>query len=253
MHKFLDYNRIKELHSLNMNDNEIARELGASVNGVRYARKDVLKLPNVTKEVKLTLDMEEVIIGTLLGDSWVGYVYSGCTAPKYQTTHSIKQEEYVKTIYSCLEPIMIKHFIYLKNKEIKIKNKVYNCNNTIGIASRNSKCLIPYRDAFYPNGKKVIPIDFIKDKFSAKSLAYWYMDDGSLDKNTHSYIINTQGFEKSNLEDFITFLKDKFNLQFTIKKDNSLYLKHISNSIFENLIKEYLTEDMKYKIHYSCL
>ena len=253
MRKFLDYNRIKELHSLNMNDNEIARELGASVNGVRYARKDVLKLPNVTKEVKLTLDMEEVIIGTLLGDSWVGYVYSGCTAPKYQTTHSIKQEEYVKTIYSCLEPIMIKHFIYLKNKEIKIKNKVYNCNNTIGIASRNSKCLIPYREAFYPNGKKIIPIDFIKDKFSAKSLAYWYMDDGSLDKNTHSYIINTQGFEKSNLEDFIAFLKDKFNLQFTIKKDNSLYLKHISNSIFENLIKEYLTEDMKYKIHYSCL
>ena len=253
MHKFLDYNRIKELHSLNMNDNEIARELGASVNGVRYARKDVLKLPNVTKEVKLTLDMEEVIIGTLLGDSWVGYVHSGCTAPKYQTTHSIKQEKYVKTIYSCLEPIMIKHFIYLKNKEIKIKNKVYNCNNTIGITSRNSKCLIPYRDAFYPNGKKVIPIDFIKDKFSAKSLAYWYMDDGSLDNNTHSYIINTQGFEKSNLEDFITFLKNKFNLQFTIKKDNSLYLKHISNSIFENLIKEYLTEDMKYKIHYSCL
>ena len=100
MHKFLDYNRIKELHSLNMNDNEIARELGASVNGVRYARKDVLKLPNVTKEVKLTLDMEEVIIGTLLGDSWVGYVHSGCTAPKYQTTHSIKQEKYVKTIYS---------------------------------------------------------------------------------------------------------------------------------------------------------
>ena len=77
MRKKLDYNKIKELHSLNMNDNEIARELNASVNGVRYVRKDILKLPHVNKEVELTAEMEEVIVGTLLGDAWIGYVYSG--------------------------------------------------------------------------------------------------------------------------------------------------------------------------------
>ena len=77
MRNKLDYNKIKELHSLNMNDNEIARELNASVNGIRYVRKNILNLPHNTKEVKLTPEMEEVIIGTLLGDSWIGYVYKG--------------------------------------------------------------------------------------------------------------------------------------------------------------------------------
>lgn len=252
MQKKLDYNKIKELHSLNMNDNEIAREINASVNGVRYARKDVLKLPNVDKNIELTPEMEEVIVGTLLGDAWIGYVYSGCTAPKYQATHSIKQEIYTKTIYNCLSPIMSKHIKYMERKPITINNKTYNCSDIIGVYSKNSKCLIPFRNAFYPNGKKIIPMSFIKDKFTAKSLAYWYMDDGSLDRRRHSYIFNTQCFTKENLEEFILFLYDKFNLQFTIKKDNSLYLRHSSNLIFENLIKNYLTEDMKYKLHSSC-
>lgn len=253
MRKKLDYNKIKKLHSLNMNDNEIARELNASVNGVRYVRKDILKLPHVNKEVELTAEMEDVIVGTLLGDAWIGYVYSGCTSPKYQTTHSMKQEKYVKTIYNCLLPIMSKNICYMTNRTVIFGDKTYSCYNTISISSRNSKCLIPYRDAFYPEGKKIIPINFIKYKFTAKSLAYWYMDDGSLDKNRHSYIFNTQCFTRENLEEFIQFLKEKFNLNFNIKKDNSLYLKHESNLVFENLIKDYLTEDMQYKIHHSCL
>lgn len=252
MRKRLDYNKIKKLHSLNLNDNEIAREMKASVNGVRYARKVVLDLPNVIKEVEITPEMEEVLVGTLLGDAWLGYVYPGCTSPKYQVSHSIKQEIYTKTIYSCLLPIMSNHITYLTNKTCKFGDRIYKCADTISIYSKNSKCLIPYRNAFYPNGKKIIPISFIKDKFTAKSLSYWYMDDGSLDRKCHSYIFNTQCFTKENLEEFISFLNFKFGLQFTIKKDNSLYLKHSSNLIFENLIKKYLTEDMKYKIYSGC-
>lgn len=253
MRNKLDYNKIKELHSLNMNDNEIARELNASVNGIRYVRKNILNLPHNTKEVKLTPEMEEVIIGTLLGDSWIGYVYKGCTAPKYHTTHSIKQEEYVKTIYNDLFPIMSKNIYYLKNRIAKFGTKIYKCTDTISISSRNSKCLIPYREAFYPNGKKIIPVSFIKNKFTAKSIAYWYMDDGSLDKKSHSYIFNTQCFTKENLQEFTDFLSLKYNLEFSIKKDNSLYLKHKSNKIFEELIKPFVTKDMQYKLHHSCL
>lgn len=251
MQRKLDYEKIKELHAQNLNDNEIAKIIGACVNGVRYARLDVMKLPNVVKDDTITPEMEEIIIGTILGDAWVGYVHKGCTAPKYQIIHAMSQYEYTKHIFEKLAPIMTKKLHFYKQKKLlhdKKRDKYYKSQDTVIALSRNVKSLIPYREAFYPEGKKVIPVEFIKDKFTAKSLAYWYMDDGSKDITSNSYIINTQCFTKENLQEFISFLKEKFNLEFSIKKDNSLYLKHCSNEIFRNLIKDYLTSDMLYKL-----
>lgn len=245
----LDYNKIKELHAQNLNDNEIARALKASVNGIRYARKNVLKLPNIVKNDTISQELSEIIVGTLLGDAWVGYVHKNCTAPKYQVIHSIKQEQYTALIFKKLSNIAAKTLHYSKGTHtVTIKNATYICAPTVTASSRNCKSLIPYREAFYPNGKKIIPIEFIKDKFTVRSLAFWYMDDGSYDKHTNSYIINTQCFTKENLQEFLIFLEDKFSLRFNIKKDNSLYLKHECNDLFVNLIRSYLTEDMLYKV-----
>lgn len=248
MQRKLDYEKIRELHSQNLNDNEISRIIGACVNGVRYARKYVMGLPNVIKDDTITENMAAIIVGTLLGDAWVGYVHSGCTMPKYQTIHCIKQELYTKTIFEELGHIMTKNLKYHKGDIKVFRGKEYKCQDIVIASSRNVASLIPYREAFYPEGKKVIPIDFIRDKFTAKSLAYWYMDDGSLDKVSMSYILNTQGFTRENLQQFIDYLYEKFNLEFSIKKDCSLYLRHKCNEIFVNLIKPYITDDMQYKI-----
>ena len=66
-----------------------------------------------------------------------------------------------------------------------------------------------------------------------------------------SYILNTQCFSKENLKEFIDFLESKFNLEFTIKADNSLYLRHISNeNMSKILIKYNECLDMNYKCHH---
>lgn len=110
-------------------------------------------------------------------------------------------------------------------------------------------CLKTFRKNFYPEDTKIIPIDIIKKYFTEESLYYMYMDDGSYDKTANSYIINTQCFSKKNLLEFILFLKNKFNLDFNIKSDNSLYLYHISNNIFKNILLKYNECDsIKYKI-----
>lgn len=248
MRKYLNKDKIKKLHSKGLNDNEIARELKASVNGIRYIRKNVLGLPHNIHTYSLTKDMISVIIGTLLGDAWVGYVYKGCKYPRYQTSHCEAQHDYLLNIYNELKPIMTSHIIELPKSKTVIHEKEFIRQKSYVIGSRNCECLVPYREAFYPNGKKIIPMDFIKDKFTAKSLAYWYMDDGSLDKNTHSYIFNTQCFSRENLEEFTFFLYNEFGLAFTIKKDKTLYLRHCSNKHFEELISPYLTPDMQYKL-----
>lgn len=113
---------------------------------------------------------------------------------------------------------------------------------------KNMKCLVEISDKFYINNTKVIPIDYIKDKFSELSIYCLIMDDGSYDINTNSYIVNTQCFIKDNLEEFCKFLLEKFNLDFSIKSDNTLYLRHKSNYIMNNILQKYNTcNSMDYK------
>ena len=246
--KELNYELIRELHSKGLNDNEIARKLNASVNGIRYARKTVMGLPHNVKTYTLTPEMESIIVGTLLGDAWIGYVYSGCKYPKYQCTHCEKQKLYIHTIYEKLKPIMSETITIHPAKEAIIRGIRCMKQNHYVISSRNCDCLLPYQEAFYPNGKKIIPVDFIKDKFTDTSLAYWFMDDGGKDKSSNSYILNTQCFTKENLQEFVEFLREKFDLLFNIKKDGSLYLRHCSNETFTQLISKYITQDMQYKL-----
>lgn len=63
-----------------------------------------------------------------------------------------------------------------------------------------------------------------------------YMDDGSYDINSNSYLINTQCFSIEELQDFTKFLEDKFNLFFNIKSDHVLYLRHKSNEVFKQIL-----------------
>lgn len=239
---------VKELHAKGLRDPDIAKFLGASVNGVRYIRKNILNLPDNKITYPINKEQEEIIIGTLLGDAWIGYVHKECKYPKYQVVHSIKQKEYTLTIYKKLRSIMTDPIIERPERISTFKDRQYTCSGTIGIYSHNCESLVLYRKAFYPNGIKIIPVEFIKDRITSKSLAYWYMDDGSKDKRTSSYIINTQCFSKENLEEFIKMLYDKFTLEFHVKKDNSLYLRHKCNNLFKSLIEKYITEDMRYKL-----
>ena len=192
--------------------------------------------------------MESIIIGTLLGDAWVGYIHKGCKYPRYQCSHCEKQYTYLKTIYEKLLPIMTPTILEYPEKEVIIKGKKCIRHKSFSIYSRNCECLTPFYNAFYINNKKIIPIEFLKSKFTEESLAYWYMDDGSLDKSSNSYIFNTQSFLREELQSLIDFLQETFNLKFTIKKDKTLYLKHCCNSLFKNLISPYITQDMQYKL-----
>lgn len=141
-------------------------------------------------------------------------------------------------------------------------SKGYYANNVIRVTGEttqryiftgsNMACLVPIRECFYPNNIKVIPIDFLEKHFTELSLYCLYMDDGSYDKTHNSYIINTQCFTREDLENFTKLLYNKFGLEFNIKADHCLYLKHKSNDILKNILLRYNEcSDMLYKIDVS--
>lgn len=113
------------------------------------------------------------------------------------------------------------------------------------------KCLVELRNIFYPNNIKIIPMEYIFNNFTELSMYYLMMDDGSYDISNNSYIINLQCFSKDNLKEFVNFLYNILNLDFSIKSDNTLYLKHNSNSkMTEILIKYNECDTMNYKCHH---
>ena len=244
----LNLNLIKELYLKGKNSTEIAKQLGYSPSSVNYARKNILNLPPVLESICITKEQEEILIGTLLGDSTLGYTHSKCRYPKLTYSHSKKQELYALTKFQKLRIIMSSIKTRQYKTEAIICGKKCRVQPIVFAIGRNCKCLVKYRNLFYnKEGKKIIPIEYLKEHFTEQSLAYLYMDDGC--KNQKSYNLNLQGFSKQELLDFALLLNKKFNLEFIVKKDKTLYLRYNSIDKFEFLIKPYITEDMQYKIH----
>ena len=90
------------------------------------------------------------------------------------------------------------------------------------------------RYIFYKE-KKILPIEYLYDNFDKTSLAFLYMDDGSSYK--YNTIISTQSFEKEELLKFIKLLKDRFDLEFTLQKNNTIRVKQKDVQKFKDLIR----------------
>lgn len=238
--------QIIDLHKKGLSDKEIAKIIGCTSNQMAKKRKRLGLLPNNKKlSYKLTNEELAIVIGTLLGDSCIKYVHKNCTAPNLQFSHCKQQKEY---------------FLYKKDKLINLmssfgcyyKKDFFNSNQYKEVyqyTGRNLNCLISIRNIFYPKGIKIIPIDYLKKHLTEESLYYWFMDDGCLDIKHNSYKIATECFDLKNLKDFINLLKDKFNLEFTIRSDGELYLRHKCNQYFTDILNKYNhCKTMNYKI-----
>lgn len=246
--------QIIELHKKGLTDKEMAEIIGCTNNQMAKKRARLGLQPNKNKKELYSPTKEElgIIVGTLLGDSTVRYVHNECKYPNLTFCHCVQQKEYFEWKAKKLYNFMSSTNEYRSYRDYNI---LANKNTArLVFTGMNMACLVNIRDEFYPEGQKIIPIEYIKKHFNALSLYCWYMDDGSYDKSSNSFILNTQAFTRENLQEFVEFLKDKFNLEFNIKKDNSLYLKHISNDIFVEILKNiHECTTMDYKLGRSSL
>lgn len=102
----------------------------------------------------------------------------------------------------------------------------------------------------YPNGKKRVTQEYIDMITHPIALAYWFMDDGS-----HDGVFATNSFSLEEINLLIKLL-NKFSItDVSINKaQNNQYVLRIlskSREKFDNLIKPYIIESMKYKLIYK--
>lgn len=118
-------------------------------------------------------------------------------------------------------------------------------------------------ERWYPNGKKVIPIDLSKDEnFSIESLIFTIMDDGTNYSTTDQISIALNAFTKSDLDQFIDTLKKKFDINGRLQpnmtlangqKSHNMIIDTVSVNKLKNSnnCQELIVESMLYKFYNS--
>lgn len=192
---------------------------------------------------------KEIIVGCVLGDLHIEQTNNKQTA-RLVFEYSIKQKEYVLHLYN-----IFKNFV---PGEIKIRER-QNGIKLIGFKTKYDGVFRFYRHQFYnSNGKKIIP-KILNKILTPKSIAYWFMDDGSLkSKQSKGIILNTHNFSKTEIETLCFILNEKFKLQCKPRKQKHLvnneiriyyqiYISGYSYDLLRKLIFTYLLPEMYYK------
>ncbi len=111
-------------------------------------------------------------------------------------------------------------------------------------------CFNIFRELFYnSSGVKYIPFN-LGDYFTARSLAYWFMDDGY--KSLDGYYFCTESFSENDINILLALLSTKFDLTCSVHKTTNgprIYIQSVSISKFNELIGPYLLKEFNYKLH----
>lgn len=240
----LDEEKLVELVNLGKKDNEIDIILNVKKGTTYFARKrwNITRDSfSIAKSISFTNRQKEILIGCLLGDGSL-HLGIGCINPSFSVEHGYKQQDYCFWKYNELKSLNVKFKEQIRKTPDKRNGILYHSFTVKSPA--NPEFLELYKLLY--NIQKNITIEYLSN-YSALSLAVHFMDDGS--KTTHSYCIATNSFSLNDLMILKQYFNTKFNLDFTIWKNHIIYIPKYYKSRFEELIKPYIINSMKYKLH----
>jgi hypothetical protein len=261
--------QFEEQYNKGISLDEIARSSNTPREHITYLReyygikrKGANFIKRLQKEVPLSQEAKDIIIGSILGD--------GCITPLgyFSEKHSEKQVEYLEWKAEFLKPILTsKSFSCYKEFDKRYGNGSMNysfCLRTIA-----HSFLYEIREKFYKeiNNEwvKIIPED-IGSIINERILAIWFMDDGHTDwgyRNGEKEYENQLpqckiSSESFSLEDNIKLQKvlaEKYSINSNIRfRDTKNFQKPYlridckTSPLFMEIIKKFITPELLYKI-----
>ncbi len=232
--------RLADLYA-SMGDNAIGRLYGVSKPTIRKLREQwgigvITKSERATRRTELTSEQKEAIIGTMLGD---GHLLERGVL---KVSHYQEQIGYLKYLHGILQP----HVLPITYGEKVMDNG--RLTFTFGFNSVQHEWLRALRSVFYPEGVRIFPESTLRD-LSARSLAFWYFDDGQFNEGQVSIALGNLDDLQS--EAVSQLVGDRFSLATYIKPGSSpcrsLGVRASSADRFFELIREFAVPDMLYK------
>lgn len=234
-----------QLYKEGLTDRIIGEKLGFSEKAINVLRNK-LKLPsNIHNNTEITKEMEEVLIGTILGDAHIN-CRSYSSSKKITDSgilvfaHCEAQKEYCFYKYNILKTL------FNREPQKNIQERKGKKHISYYATSKSDMSLRKYFDLFYRDFIKVIPVN-LEDYLTEKGLAILFMDDG-YSKQSREYDISLCGFDMESLSIFQKVLLNKWNIETSIHKSKTVYIKAKSREKFLSVIKPYIIPTMQYKI-----
>lgn len=184
----------------------------------------------------------EFVRGNILGH---GHLYKEGNLVRFSFSQGDSHKDYVDTLFNAYNG---GYYVSEKNGFNKDKtNYKFGLTNTALLTKDINECEL------FMNKKWFITEEFC-NRLTWKSLATWYMDDGSMNPGTGvSYaVLHTEGYSHEEQLVLIKVLQNKFNLNCNINKGNKGY-EYIritcssSKTFFEN-VAPYIVPSMQYKL-----
>jgi hypothetical protein len=199
----------------------------------------------------LSSSQEEVLNGTMLGDAHLNRTGS------YQFKQCEAHYEYVKHISDVFQPFSNKIYRDRTKKPNNIDGKVINLDFWNGeymyaycLRTHASDMWRNYRSVWYNEVRKIVPPNL---KLTPKTIAYWFMDDGSAKHKTRECLFSTQSFTPNEVDMLIDLMR-QYNLRCTRQQRKSgpvLAVSAKSYWTFMDLISPFVVDCFKYKIDTS--
>lgn len=187
---------------------------------------------------------KNIIIGTVLGDSYIHCSEAGTTSLSIKQADRYK--EYVFWLYESLEDLF-----HTQPKQRTDNQQWY-------VRSFYSQELNELHKLFYKNGVKRVPDSIDQLLTSPVSLAVWFMDDGTLDyreKDHCAFHLCTNCFTKQEVQKLANVLKKNFQIEASIhytlcrdKRHARVYIGATGRDRFTKLITPYILDCFKYKL-----
>ena len=196
--------------------------------------------------MKLTKQQTNVLIGTILGDGFLQK--TGEKNARLRLEHSQKQKDYVLWKGNIFGRLFQGKPNYLERIHPKSRETYKYCR----WQSSASPSFGKWRKYFYPNGKKIIPIDIGEILTEPITLAVWYMDDGyfnKIDRNSYIYLGRIMRDEADVLQKAI---KKNFSIETKVydkkNKGFALFFGAEDTKKLQALIKPFIIESLQYKL-----
>lgn len=190
--------------------------------------------------LKLNDMQREVLVGVLLGDAHLETQNSGRTY-RVKFEYSAEHGEYAHHLYEIfkewiLTPPQLKHDA---------------THNNIWFQTVSHSAFRFYAHQFYDEKRKCVP-KLIHRYLTARAIAYWFMDDGSIkSRDSKGVIFNTHGFVRNDVKQLMDVLRSRFALETNERKQKDgiqIYVSGKSYERFREIVDEYIPPSMRYKI-----
>ena len=198
------------------------------------------------KYFNLTPIAEQILLGSILGDGYLG-INKRATNAYYCENHSLNQEKYL-----LWKNNILKFKVTYRMNWVNTRNKY---QSSIRIRSKHFSYLTNLHKFFYVGKKKQVTIDIL-NRLKPLGIAVWYMDDGCYIYRDNLIILCTDCYSLKEHQIIVQWFKDKYNIRWDIIKNiknyNSshdyYYRLKTRDTQFIELIKPYIHPTLNYKI-----